>query len=91
MNLINQNFYPQPYCTLVDTAPTVCFEESLLELWAKDGNLDVETIFNLSQEDILNTINTNNMSGIYLREKNFTNLLGEITYNETGNKELNYG
>ena len=88
MNLINQKFYPEPYCTLVDTAPTVCFEESLLELWTKDGDLDMETIFSLSQNDILNTINTNNRSGIYLREKNFTNMLGEIRYNETGDYEI---
>ena len=24
----------------MDTAPTVCYEESLLELWARDGDLD---------------------------------------------------
>ena len=40
VNLINQKFYPEPYCSLVDTAPTVCYEESLLELWARDGDLD---------------------------------------------------
>ena len=38
----------------------------------------------LSQEEILWAINTRNISGVLLREKNFTNLLGEIEYNETG-------
>ena len=32
---INQQLYPEPYCSLVDTAPTVCYEESLLELWTR--------------------------------------------------------
>ena len=40
MTQINQQLYPEPYCSLVDTAPTVCYEESLLELWARDGDLD---------------------------------------------------
>ena len=38
----------------------------------------------LSQEEILRDINTRNISGVLLREKNFTNLLGEIEYSETG-------
>ena len=84
VNMINEKFYPEPYCSLVDTAPTVCYEESLLELWTKDGVIDEEVIYNLTQEDIINTINTKNLSGLFLREKNFTNLLGEISYNETG-------
>ena len=82
--MINQKFYPEPYCSLVDTAPTVCYEESILELWAKDGDLDRDAIFSLSQEDIINTINTKNMSEVLLREKNFTSLLGELQYNSTG-------
>ena len=105
VNLINQQFYPEPYCSLVDTAPSVCYEESILELWSKvrnltqlrkysnfhlfqNGDLDKEAIFSLTQDDIINTINNKNMSGVFLREKNFTNLLGEIEYNSTGNHNL---
>ena len=40
----------------------------------------------LSQEEILRDINTRNISGVLLREKNFTNLLGEIEYSETGDR-----
>ena len=43
---------------------------------------------NLSQEEILWAINTRNISGVLLREKNFTNLLGEIEFNETGDHPL---
>ena len=42
----------------------------------------------LSQEEILWDINTKNISGVLLREKNFTNLLGEIEFNETGDHSL---
>jgi len=84
---VSLKFYPEPYCSLVDHTPTVCYEESLLELWANEGDFDEESensIFNLTEEDIIETINTRNMSGIFLREKNFRNVLGDITYNETG-------
>ena len=43
----------------------------------------------LSQEEILWAINTRNISGVLLREKNFTNLLGEIEFNETGDQSPN--
>ena len=72
---------------MVDHAPTVCYEESLLELWANEGDFDEEsenTIFSLREEDIIESINTRNLSGIFLREKNFKNVLGDISYNETG-------
>ena len=49
---------------------------------------DRERIMNLSQEEILGAINTRNISGVLLREKNFTNLLGEIEFNETGDHPL---
>ena len=45
-----------------------------------------EKIMSLSQEEILRDINTRNISGVLLREKNFTNLLGEIEYSETGDR-----
>ena len=80
-------FYPEPYCSLVDHTPTVCYEESLLELWANQGDFDQEsenTIDNLTKEDILESINTRNLSGIFMREKDFTNALGDISYNQSG-------
>lgn len=84
---VSLNFYPEPYCSLVDHAPTVCYEESLLELWANDGDFDEESeksIFNLTTDSIRETVNHHNLSGIFLREKNFKNVLGDITYDEFG-------
>ena len=83
-NMINQKFYPEPYCALVSHTPTVCYEESLLELWAHQGRLDRDKIFSLDSQEIINTINTRNVSGVFQREKNFTTVLGDVTYNETG-------
>ena len=83
-NLINQKFYPEPYCSLVSHTPTVCYEESILELWANHGRLDRDRIFSLDTQEIVNAINTRNVSGVFQREKNFTSVLGEVTYNETG-------
>ena len=71
----------------MDHTPTVCYEESILELWANEGDFDEDsenTIFNLTTEDIIESINSRNLSGIFLREKNFKNVLGEISYNESG-------
>ena len=51
-----------------------------------DNHYDREKIMSLSQEEILRDINTRNISGVLLREKNFTNLLGEIEYSETGDR-----
>eukprot|EP00092_Neocalanus_flemingeri_P040503 GFUD01044108.1.p1 GENE.GFUD01044108.1~~GFUD01044108.1.p1 ORF type:complete len:1044 (-),score=198.42 GFUD01044108.1:97-3228(-) len=84
---VSLNFYPEPYCSLVDHAPTVCYEESILELWANDGDFDEDsenTIVNLTTEEIIESVNTRNLSGIFLREKNFKNVLGDISYNESG-------
>ena len=41
----------------------------------------------LSNWSIFRDVNTRNISGVLLREKNFTNLLGEIEYNETGESQ----
>ena len=84
---VSLNFYSEPYCSLVDHAPTVCYEESLLELRANDGDFDEESensIFNLTTDSIRETVNHRNLSGIFLREKNFKNVLGDITYDEFG-------
>ena len=67
--------------------PTVCYEESLLELWANEGDFNDESerkIFNLKYEDIIETINTKNFSGIFMREKNFSSVLSDISYNSSG-------
>ena len=67
--------------------PTVCYEESLLELWANEGDFSDESerkISNLTYEDIIETINTGNLSGICMREKDFSSVLSDISYNSSG-------
>ena len=36
--------YPQPYCGKVSDLPTQCYQESLLELWAVEGEVTNNTI-----------------------------------------------
>ena len=80
-------YYPEPYCEIVNTMPTVCLEMSILELWAHDGKYDETTdreIEMLTKESILDKINSVNKSGVYLMERNFTSLLGGIKYDPDG-------
>ncbi len=61
--------------------PTVCYEESLLELWTRQGRLNDEAeavLRSLSQQDILEAVNGRNLSGLFMVEKDFTRLLGDI-------------
>jgi hypothetical protein len=66
---------------------SVCFESSLLELWGNNGAYDDVTereIGNLTQQTLLDKINSVNKSGIFLSPKNFANFLGEISYDGNG-------
>ena len=80
-------YYPEPYCDIVNKMPTVCLELSLLELWANDGQYDEATdkaMETLTKESILEKINNFNKSGIYLMERNFTSLLGGVKLDSSG-------
>ncbi len=78
---MSEEFYPEPYCSLVSHAPTVCYEESLLELWADQGEIGPTTeaaLRSLDAQAVLNIVNTGNHSGIFMMEKDFSRLLGDI-------------
>ena len=78
---MSEEFYPEPYCSLTRHAPSVCYEESLLELWADQGHLGpgAEALLtSLTHQDILRMVNTSNQSGIFMIEKDFSRLLGDI-------------
>lgn len=77
-------FYPQPYCQFVSNARTVCFEESILELWATDGTLEDDALANLTLEDVLRDVNTKNTSGVLMAEKYLLGTLGEKRFNSSG-------
>ena len=79
--------YPDPYCEIVNKMPTVCLELGLLELWAHDGNYNEVTdkeIAELTQQSILDKINSVNKSGVYLVDKNFVDYLGGVTFDANG-------
>ena len=79
--------YPEPYCEIANTMPTVCLELGLLELWAHDGHYDSRTdaeIASLTRESILDKVNNVNKSGVYLVNKKFTDYLGGIKYDSNG-------
>lgn len=86
-NYFSSELYPDPYCNIVKSMDTACFEMSILELWANDGKYDAKTdedIETLTREDILDKINNVNRSGIFLVEKNFTDYLSGVTYDDNG-------
>ena len=54
-------FYPDQYCPVVESMPLECYEVSLLEMFAKNGEYGEETeeiIQNLDQATLLDAINT---------------------------------
>ena len=81
---VSRKFYPEPYCQFVQSAPSVCMEDSILELFAEDGDFSEEVFEALTDEDVLKAVNTKNKSGLFNTEKNFTKLLSEVTRNTSG-------
>jgi len=79
--------YPEPYCSFANKMETACLEISILELWANEGSYDNKTeleLEELTHEGVLEKINTVNRSGLFLTEKNFTELLSGVTYDDSG-------
>jgi len=68
------------YCDLVTTLDKRCYEQSILEIW----DFDRDIIFNLTQADILDAINTLTVSPWFWSPKNYTDDLGGIERNATG-------
>ena len=52
--------YPTVICPVFSQLKTVCLEDSILELFGKNGNVTVNDIDKLSNQEILNAINTQN-------------------------------
>ena len=68
------------YCDIVETLEGKCGEYSLLEIWKYDR----EIISNLTQQDIINAINSVDESPIFGHNTNYINYLGRMEYNSTG-------
>jgi len=83
----SNDFYPELYCGCLEATETACLEQNIVELWADQGSYNSfadEKISELTYESILDTINNNNVSQVFLKDFNFTELLGDIKYNSNG-------
>lgn len=68
------------YCSLLNTVRLECFEKSLLEIWGYDRNV----LESLSQQDIIDAVNSKEISAIFGFPTNFSEYLGGITKNADG-------
>ena len=68
------------YCDIVETLEDKCGEFSLLEIWKYDRDV----ISKLSQQDIIDAVNTVDESPVLGYETDYTSYLGEKQYSETG-------
>ena len=71
-------------CLLPYSLLQICFEDSLLELWASEGELENSALDDLTLEDVVEAVNSRNTSGLFMTEKNFLRGLGEKVYNLSG-------
>ena len=53
-------YYPSPLCSTFNGLERACWEDSILELFGKDGNISTNDMQNLTNNDILDAINKSN-------------------------------
>ena len=53
--------YPTYICPIFNQLETVCVEDSILELFGKSGDISLNDTMTLTNDEILNIINTRNM------------------------------
>lgn len=68
------------YCNSLVSLPSVCLETSLLEVWG----LDEDLIMSLTDEQVLEDVNSARLSEVFGYRVNFTHYLGSVWYNATG-------
>ena len=74
------SYPPEIWCDLVGTLNSKCGEYSLLEIW----NYDEEKIGALTQQDIINAVNTAEKSPVFSYATDFKDYLGDKKVNATG-------
>jgi len=77
----------QDYCSLLeDLSENKCLENSLLELISTDnyGEESKDILSKLTEQDIINVINTETNSKVFGRHQDFTKYLGQIERNSSG-------
>ena len=55
------SFYPDSLCTIYNNLERACLEDSILELFGVDGHVTFDQINNITDGDILDTINNKNI------------------------------
>ena len=81
------DLYPGDYCNIIqDLSEDKCLENSLLELFSEDnyGNKTDAIIEKLTQEDIIEKVNTETFSKVLGFDQDFKKYLGGITRDESG-------
>nr|XP_045607427.1 patched domain-containing protein 3-like isoform X2 [Procambarus clarkii] len=68
------------YCDSVISLPKMCLETSLLEVWGLNENI----IRNLTDEQVVEDVNSARLSEVFGYKVNFTSYLGSVTYDEAG-------
>ena len=68
------------YCSLVEAAEYKCYERSILEIWGFDKNI----IEKLTDEQILEDVNSVETSAVFGSPTNFTSMLGNIERDSSG-------
>ena len=79
--------YPGDYCNIIqDLTEEKCMENSLLEIWSEDnyGDETEELLDTITEEDIVNAVNTNTFSKVLGFDQDFTKYLGGVTKNASG-------
>ncbi|XP_023326435.1 uncharacterized protein LOC111699903 isoform X3 [Eurytemora carolleeae] len=81
---VSVDLYPDIYCAILDSFTSACLELSILELFARQGEYQEKDFLSLTDESIVDVINTRTTSGIFNVNRNFSKLLGGITYDRNG-------
>ncbi|XP_075219371.1 patched domain-containing protein 3-like [Lycorma delicatula] len=68
------------FCKIVESFPTACFERSILEFW----NYDRDRIKKLTKADIIEALNTTDVSPVYGLPMEYKSLIGGAERDESG-------
>ena len=85
LETLSNHFYPEPYCGCVAAAERACFEQNIVELWGDQGAYTKSSdrqIAELTRAEILEAVNSRNMSKIFMQDFDFTQLLGDVKYDK---------
>ena len=81
------DLYPGDYCNIIqDLTEQRCMENSLLEIWTEDvyGEKTAEVLDTLTDQDVINAVNTETFSKVLGFDQDFQKYLGGVTRNATG-------